>query len=75
MSEKKHEKFTVTTFFALFKKRDHYAAKVKKVKFLFQFYTHFSLLDIYKCPKSVFESKIWKKVCIFYLPNPLILYI
>jgi hypothetical protein len=56
----------VWRFFGLFKKQDHYAVNMKKVKFLFQFYTHFSLLDIYKCPKSVFESKIWKKVCIFY---------
>ena len=75
MTEKKHEKITVTTFFVFYKKREHYGLKGKKATFFDQLWTHFDVLDIYKCPKSVFESKTWKIVCFFILPNPLILYI
>jgi hypothetical protein len=31
------------------------------MKFFSQKLTHFSILDIYKCPNRVFESKIWRK--------------
>ena len=55
----------VSRLFVFFKKGEHYALKVKKATFLNQFWTHFRVLDIYKCPKSVFESKTWKIVCFF----------
>jgi len=56
------QKMSVTNFLVFCQKSEHYDAKVKKVKFLFHFITHFWLLDIYKCPKSFCEFQIEKKV-------------
>jgi hypothetical protein len=47
-------------YFSFFQKLRALWSESEKMKFLFQFLTSFSLLDIYKCPKSVFESKTWK---------------
>ena len=58
---KKYENFIVRRFFIFFKFCEHYGKKSEKMKFFGQKLTHFSILDIYKCPNRVFESKIWRK--------------
>ena len=59
-------------FHFFLKMRALWSEHIKNKVFL-GFLKSFLKMDIYKCPKSVFESKIWKKVCIFILPIPDIL--
>ena len=57
MTEKKNEKFTVTTFFVFYKKGDHYGKKVKKATFFsiskptFVFWTFINVQNRFSNPK------------------------
>ena len=51
---KKGKFFTITHFFTHFQKRDHYGNKCFFVHFFLESTFRFLILDIYKCPKTIY---------------------